>query len=416
MKRSQRGAAKVSVIWLVGLVVAFLIALVMFFLTNQQATNSLVELDAKSKEVEDLKKQNIERTETILKISAMLGFTDPSTASASNVEAAGKTLAETQKAIPEADQGAKDFRALTVSLIPIYAAKEARLKDLQSQLDAALAENKAVSGRMNDAVATAEKDKSDLRRQLQDTEQRLNDTKTDLERQLGEARESYKGADAEVLRLKQEVVDTKSAAENEKLSLQARMDEQGRKLNPFLKEPERADGKLLQVSKELGLGWIDIGTKQRLSVGTKFRVVSGAAGSKQVKAWAQVTSAKGSMAEVRFFDQTDPLDPPVAGDVVYNPLFDPNGERAALLIGRFSGATMSQKDLEGLLTGMGISVQKKLDKSTDFLIVGGEMYTDENGQPVETPIQPSELPAYKDAIAQGVQVVLVKDLRQYFSF
>lgn len=416
MKRSQRGAAKVSVIWLVGLVVAFLIALVMFFLTNQQATNTLAELDAKSKEVEDLKKQNTERTETILKVSSMLGFTDPTTASSSNVEAAAKTLAEAQKAIPEADQNAKDFRALTVSLIPIYAAKDSRIRDLQTQLDAALAENKAVSGRMNEAVAAAEKDKGDLRRQVSDTEQRLNDTKTDLERQLGEARESFKGADAEVLKLKQEVVDVKSAAENEKLSLQARMDEQGRKLNPFLKEPERADGKVLGVSKELNLGWIDLGTKQRLSVGTKFRVVSGAAGAKGVKAWAEVTSTKGEMAEVRFFEQTDPLDPPVAGDVVYNPLFDPKGERAALLVGRFSGASMSQKDLEGLLSGMGITVQKKLDKSTDFLIVGGEMYTDENGQPVETPIQPSELPVYKDAIAQGVQIVLVKDLRQYFSF
>jgi len=44
------------------------------------------------------------------------------------------------------------------------------------------------------------------------------------------------------------------------------------------------------------------------------------------------------------------------------------------------------------------------------------MYTDENGQPVETPIQPSELSVYKDAVAQGVQIVLVKDLRQYFTF
>ncbi len=416
MKRSQRGAAKVSVIWLVGLVVAFLIALVMFFLTNQQATNTLEELSSKTKEVEQLKDQNKERTTTILEISKVLGFTDPSAASASNVEAATKQLGDLQKGIPEADQTAKDYRAFTSSLIPIYTAKDARIKDLQSQLDAALAENKAVSGRMNDAVAAAEKDKGDLRRQLADTEQRLNDTKTDLERQLGEARESYKGSDATVLKLKQEIQDVKAAAETEKLALQARMDEQGRKLNPFLKEPERADGKILQVSKDLGLGWIDIGTKQRLSAGTKFRVVSGAAGSKTIKAWAQVTSTKGDMAEVRFYDQTDPLDPPVAGDVVYNPLFDPHGERSALLVGRFSGATLNQKELEALLVGMGVSVQKKLDKSTDFLIVGGEMYTDENGQPVETPVQPSELPVYKDAVAQGVQIVLIKDLRQYFSF
>jgi hypothetical protein len=117
------------------------------------------------------------------------------------------------------------------------------------------------------------------------------------------------------------------------------------------------------------------------------------------------------MAEIHFYDQADPMDPPVAGDVVYNPLFDPRGERAALLIGR-----LDKNQIEPLLKGMGVTVQSKLDKSTDFLIVGGEMYTDENGQPVETPIQPSDLPVYKDAVAQGVQVVLVKDLRQYFTF
>jgi hypothetical protein len=77
---------------------------------------------------------------------------------------------------------------------------------------------------------------------------------------------------------------------------------------------------------------------------------------------------------------------------------------------------MNQTQLEALLAGMGIAVQKKLDKSTDFLIVGGEMYSDENGAPLESPMQPSDLPVYKDATAQGVQVVLLKDLRQYFAF
>ncbi len=37
-------------------------------------------------------------------------------------------------------------------------------------------------------------------------------------------------------------------------------------------------------------------------------------------------------------------------------------------------------------------------------------------QPVETPIQPSDLPVYKEAVAQGVQIVLLKDLRNYFRF
>ena len=411
MKRSQRGAAKVSVIWLVGLVVAFLIALVMFFLTNQQLTTFQEEAVSKDTRNATLEKDNLERTKKILEISKVLGFTDPANPSASDLEAAAKAIAEAQKAIPDADQGAKDLQSLVKSLIPIYAAKDGRIKDLQSQLDTAVAEGKAVGGRMNDAVAAAEKEKNDLRQQLADTENRLNDTKTDLERRVGEATELYKSSDTGANKLKQEIADLKASNEIKQLELQTRMDEQGRKLNPFTKEPEAADAKVLQVSKDLGLGWIDIGSKQRVSAGMKFRLVSGSHGSKQVKAWAEVNSVKADMAEVRFFDQTDPMDPPVAGDVVFNPLFDPRGERAALLIGR-----VDRNQIEPLLKGMGMLVQTKLDKSTDFLIVGGEMYTDENGQPVETPIQPSDLPVYKDAVAQGVQIVLVKDLRQYFTF
>jgi cell division protein FtsL len=411
MKRSLRGSAKVSVIWLVGLIVVFLIALVMFFLTNEQATQAQADIVAKDAKIAQLEKDNKDRTKQILDISSALGFTDPANPSASDLDAAGKARAEALKAIPDADQGAKDYQSLTKSLIPIYAAKDARIKDLQSQLDTAVAEGKTVGARMNESLATAEKEKNDLRQQLQDTENRLNDTKTDLERRVAEATELYKTSDNGINKLKQELADSKATFETEKLSLQTRMDEQGRKLNSFVKEPERADAKVLQVSKDLGLAWIDIGSKERLAAGMKFRMVSGARGSKQVKGWCEVTEVKSGMAEVRLYDQVDPLDPPVAGDVVFNPLFDPRGERAALLIGR-----MDRNQIEPLLKGMGMTVQTKLDKSTDFLIVGGEMYTDENNQPVETPIQPSDLPVYKDAVAQGVQIVLVKDLRQYFTF
>jgi hypothetical protein len=130
---------------------------------------------------------------------------------------------------------------------------------------------------------------------------------------------------------------------------------------------------------------------------------------------AEVTQVEGDMAEVMFSDQRDPFDPPSTGDIVFNPVYDPRGERSVLLVGAFSGQ-YGEDQLKGLLAGMGITVQKKLDAATDFMIVGSEMYVDENKQPVETPIQASDLPEYKEAVAQGVQVVLLKDLRNYFRF
>src|SRR6185436_17835738 len=103
------------------------------------------------------------------------------------------------------------------------------------------------------------------------------------------------------------------------------------------------------------------------------RVVSGMHGDNRVKGWAEVTQIKEDMAEVTFSDRTDPFDPPAPGDVIFNPLFDPSGERHAVLLGRFSGA-MNEKDLRALLAGMNIQIQKSVDKNTDFMIVGSEMY------------------------------------------
>jgi hypothetical protein len=414
IQRSQRGAAKVSVIWLVGLIVAFLIALVMFFLTNQVATQAQEDLKAKSERVTALEAENKTRTEHILALSKVLGYYDEANASMSSLDAAQKAMADAAKAIPGAD--GKDFESLVKSAINANQAATERASALQGQVETAQNEKSQISSRMNEAIAAAEKEKNELRSQAQDAESRAKDQITDLERQLGEARENFKDRDSKVRALEQDIAVAAAGFDAEKMALQARMDEQGRKLNPFLKEPERADGKILAVSKNLDLGWINIGSTSRLSAGTRFRVVSGKSGSTTVKAWCEVTNVQGDMAEVRFYDQKDPLDAPVSGDVVYNPLFDPKGERAAILIGRFSGAGMNQTQLEALLAGMGIAVQKKLDKSTDFLIVGGEMYSDENGAPLESPMQPSDLPVYKDATAQGVQVVLLKDLRQYFAF
>ncbi len=180
-----------------------------------------------------------------------------------------------------------------------------------------------------------------------------------------------------------------------------------------MKEPESADGRILAVSKVLSAGWIDLGTSNRLPVGTRFTVAG--ANDNRVKAIAEVTKVENAMAEVRFSDQRDPFDPPSPGDVVWNPLYDPRGQRYVLLVGGFSGE-YAENQLKGLLASMGITVQTKLDKGTDFLIVGNEQYVDSDGQPVESPIQPAELPVYKEAVAQGAQIVLLKDLRNYFRF
>ena len=71
-------------------------------------------------------------------------------------------------------------------------------------------------------------------------------------------------------------------------------------------------------------------------------------------------------------------------------------------------------NLQVLLAGMGIEVQDELDFSTDYLIVGSDLFVDEEGTPLDDPLSPTDLPVYKDAQANGVQIVPLTKLRSYF--
>ena len=56
------------------------------------------------------------------------------------------------------------------------------------------------------------------------------------------------------------------------------------------------------------------------------------------------------------------------------------------------------------------------DTPENYLIVGSELFTDEDGNPLEDPLSPTELPVYKDAEANGVQIVSINSLHNYFRF
>ena len=145
-----------------------------------------------------------------------------------------------------------------------------------------------------------------------------------------------------------------------------------------------------------------------------FEVRSGRPGDENVKGLAEVTNVKGDSAEVRFTSVSDRFSPPVKGDVISNRLYDPFGGRNAVLAGRFSGS-FNEKDLAALLAKMGIQVQSKVDKTTHFLIVGSEVWSDpETGEPLAEPLQVSDLPEYKQAESLGVQIVPLQDIRDYF--
>ncbi len=414
MKTSVRGMAKVSVVWTIVVLVAFLVAIVSFFLVSGELENTKISLASAQKQVEDLKSKNTTDSTEIVGMSEVLGFTGNGNRSdLATAKAAIETLKKDNPDVVSAST--TTFQAIVPLFQSALKSAQDRATELSNQVKTKAGELETLQKSLRTTVEDKEKEIADLRRQIADKDSQLSSTQQGYEAQVAGLRESLKTANAAVTEANSTITSKDRAYANEAQGYVTRMNELTRKLNPIVKEPQAADGKVLAVSKDLNLGWINLGARNRLPRGARFTVVSGVQGSSRVKAMAEVTKVEGDMAEVSFTDQRDPFDPPSTGDIVFNPVYDPRGERNVLLVGAFSGQ-YGEDQLKGLLSGMGITVQKKLDAATDFMIVGSEMYTDENKQPVETPIQPSDLPVYKEAVAQGVQVVLMKDLRDYFRF
>lgn len=414
MKRSQRGAAKVSVVWAICLFMAFAAAAVAYFLASQEmaAQRELAERnDAARKKAEEAL---VAEQTYVRDITKLAGFSDPNgpvRMEAKELDAGLKALKE---GFPTIDATVTNIQKAIPIVVDAYKAEQRKATEANSRADQLAAENGTIRGNVDQVRQQMEKDVADLRRQLSDAEAGFNDQKAELERSKAELAQRVQEENTAKLAGLTEIEKLKRQMGLETDAWRGRMSEAERKLTPFTKEPEAADGRILSISPELKLGWINVGSKQRLSKGLRFRIVDGQHGSKKVKGWAEVTNVENDMAEVTFSEQADPFDPPVVGDVVYNPLYDPKGERSAVLIGRFSGG-LTEESLKALLKSMNITVTKGLERTTDFLIVGGEQYTDpETGQPLETPVQPSDLPVYKEAQAEGVQIVPLKELRQYF--
>ena len=415
MNRSIRGAAKVSIVWTIVVLTAFILALVMFFLTNGELTSTKAELARQTIEVQKYKTESTDRLKTYQDLSQSVGFYDESQTPASDPAALTAGFKAFREAFPDIDPSVKTLAKALPIAIKAQKDLEARLKDQETQMASLRSENDTKSKNLQEVADAKDKEIADLRRQLADTEQAKTDQQAQLERSLAEANENFKDRDAKLIAARKALDDAGRKATQTQEGLKTRLAEQGRKLLPFVKEPETADGRILEVSRDLNLGWIDLGSKNRLAMGTRFRIMSSGNGERRMKGWAEVTQIHQDMSEVAFSEIADEFDPPAPGDELFNPLFDPSGERHAVLLGRFSGA-LTEKDLKALLAGMNIQVQKAVDKNTDFLVLGGEMYVDENGQPLAQPRQPTDDPMYRDAVAQGVQVVQLSDLRKYFRY
>jgi predicted nucleic acid-binding Zn-ribbon protein len=408
-----RGAARVSVAWLVVCIFLMLAAMIFAYVgLDGKAKAEAAAAEAETARAEAAAK-SAEDQKALAELSKSVGFYDAAAAARSDLTTLNATLEQLRASFPDLGP---DVKTLSDALPLIEQAYAARAQELATERDAknALASQmKTLEDSLREALRQKDTQIADLQRQVQDGEANAAQKVAELEGRIAALNTQRNQLDADLRAARATSDEQRRKLEDEITTMQVRNKSLSDQM-AFTKEPEKADGRLLAVSKDLALGWIDVGARNRLARGVSFNVVSGRVGSKDVKAMAVVTNVEDRRAEVRFTEVADPYNPPVPGDVIYNPLYDPTGERTAVLAGRFSGQ-FNEAELKVLLSQMGITVQDKLTLDTDYLIVGSELYADpETNEPLDEPLQVTDLPIYKDAESKGVNIISIKDLRTYF--
>jgi len=416
MLRSNRGAARVSVMWIIVAGVLFLAGVGFAFVASSDLAKAQEDAQAARTAAATQQQQANEASDAASEITRTLGWYDEeSAAPRPNLDLVKEEFSNLRGVFTDLTEADDRVDEILPKVRAAYAAKQrevgelsARVKDLENQLSA---RDSTIS------TITSEKDQKirELERQLADETQTAQTRNEELERTVAQLRSQLSDSDNNFRRAQNENADAQRQFSRDKLALDTRIGELAKQLEfqraPFNGYP---DGKILSVSDKLNLAYIDIGAQQRVVRGLRFRVQTGKPGESKVKAWAEVTDVKATMAEVKLYNIADSFDPVVAGDEILNPVFDPKGGRNAILVGSFSGQ-FSRKDLTQLLENMGVHVQDDLDQTTTFMIVGSPLYSDpETGEPLEEPLEPSDLSVYKDAEAQGAAVIPLSQIREYF--
>lgn len=410
---SRRGAARVGVVSIVMFV--FLLVAVFYGYVAQDAESAVRnELAAANKAQSQSESKLLSKVNELADRSILLGFSENAAITPSNLEAAQASLGELSGNFPNMD-GVKTFEDAVPIAIGAYKTKVQQIAALEGRI--AELEGQVSSERDAKSALQQEKDQriSSLEQEARDASETADSEISRLEDSVSKLRSQLNSTTAQVTDAEDAKRATERALEEARLNHSAERGQWTSLRNDMQRGSEKADGEISAVMAEFGVGFINLSASDRLSEGTVFRIVSGRPGAdaSDAKAHCRVTSVGPKFAEVAIYDVADRFEPVVVGDLIYNPLYEAKGQRNAVLAGNISGA-YNEAELRTLFSEIGINVQSEISNATDFLITGGPVFNDADGEPLDTPMPVDQLPVYGEARDLGVEIVSMRDVLQYF--
>jgi hypothetical protein len=176
-------------------------------------------------------------------------------------------------------------------------------------------------------------------------------------------------------------------------------------VNSMRRPPQQADGGVISASMLASRGWVNIGRKDMLLRGTKFKIMN-AAGTK-LKGFGEVITTEQDRAELRLYGVVDRIGNPISkGDQIFNDIYSPNMKRNVAMIGRFS-YPYTKPMIRKILEQLGNKVHDDVRVGVDMVIVGLQDPT-ETGDALK-PIE--DTPGYKKAQVLHCEIVTISKIR-----
>jgi hypothetical protein len=404
MSQSNRGAAQVSLMWVIALTVIALVAVLFGFLQNGEFTRVSDELAAAKLDLATEKQTSQDLRTEKRDNSAAIGwtgtgeFTNPAVVTAARDEL-----------IREFSVDGANLRAFSDAIGPVIA----KFRQISSERDSALAE----SGRLRADLAAresatrstlAEKERTlaDARREKDEVQANLQRQVADLERVRDSLRVEYRGLESQLAELRTLADQRERDLRGEIAKFQQRNSILADQLNSVSRRAAAPDGAVLTAAGDLGIVWIDRGHQDRITPGMEFEVRN--ATTQTVKGRIRVQRTEDRRSEARILAQSDKYDPIRTDDLVFNAVYDPTRTPVAALLGNGFGR-YDADDLRAMLKDVGVEVRDGVTDETDILLLGTPFFDEETGDMIVW----ESMDAYKSAQALAVEVITMRDWTQW---
>ncbi len=399
MTGPNRGAAQVSVMWVIALCVILVFVAIFAYTSQQSAAQWQGSYNDAKLETENAVQSEDAKNEAYVALSKSVGFIE----SAEGTSSVNSLTAEVGAAASVF--GAADANSVQ-TLLPAATAAYQKLLVEKRDLESTVAQLRGDLDARNAAHRTSlsEKDTriSELSSELQDTTNSLNQRNFELESQRDSLRQQVADQDSQISQMRTQIDDVNRAHAADKEIQQQRAAILAERLNKVERRAETSDGSVLTASASLQKAWIDLGRMDRIVPGMEFAVHH--PDSKALKGRIKVVNVEEKRAECTILATANRFDPIGQDDEIRNAVYDPSREPVAVLFGNGYGR-LSSTDMKNKLAEVGILVTDKVSNEVDYLILGTPFFDEDTGEVIEW----SSQDVYRQAEENALTIVPLRD-------